>query len=373
MEIKDSIFWNLIRIVWQKKNILIISFFASMIITFIVTSLMPKTYRASLTFIVNEESKGFNITSIISDLPFDIGGMGSSKVDKYIALLKSRAVRDTLISEFNLWEIYNEDYIEHVYKELNNNIEIIDNLDNTITLNCYYEGEPQKSYKMVNLLYDQLYRYSLKLNREKSQNYREFIEKSLNETYETLHQLEDSLKTFQEQNKIIEFDQQTKFSFQVLAELEAKKLLTKIEYDFLKSTATKNNPELLELKQKLNSIESNKERLYNEGEEYIIAFDKMPELGLSYFRLFRDITIQQEILKILLPIFHNAKIEEKKETVNIQIVDAAFVPQYKVKPKRLTYMVVITMLLLFFELFYFALVDAYKKNRNEINSWVSKG
>ena len=104
-----------------------------------------------------------------------------------------------------------------------------------------------------------------------------------------------------------------------------------------------------------------------------MAFDKMPEYGITYFRLSRDIMIQQEILKILLPIVQNARIEEKKQTVNIQLVDPPFIPQYKAKPKRLTYMIIFSMLVGILELFYFSIMDAYKKNQSEINAWINKG
>ena len=115
------------------------------------------------------------------------------------------------------------------------------------------------------------------------------------------------------------------------------------------------------MEKKLNAIEQKKNKLYKEGEDYIMAFDKMPVYGLTYYRISRDIMIQQEILKILLPIVQNARIEEKKQTVNIQLVDPPFIPQYKSKPKRLTYMIIFTMIVGIIELFYFALMDAYKK------------
>lgn len=372
MVVKESIFWNLIRIIWQKKKILIISFFASMIITLIVTTLMSKTYKARLTFIVNEENTGFNISSLISDIPFDIAGLEASKSDKYVALLKSRNVRDVLIEKFNLWEEYDEEYLEFLYKELDKNIEVEDNLDNTVTINCYFKDSPEKALDMLNSLYNELYNYSLELNKAKSKDYREYMEKSLNETFEKVALLEDSLKHFQMKNKIILFDEQAKFSFQALGELEAQNMEYKVEYAFLQSSVSNNNPELQEIKRKLDAVQNLKNNLYKEGEEYIIAFNKMPEYGIKYYRLLRDIGIQQQILKILLPIVQNARIEEQKETVNIQIIDEPFLPQYKVKPKRILYMIVVTMLVLIIELFYFAFMDIFSKNKNQIIDWVSK-
>jgi capsule polysaccharide export protein KpsE/RkpR len=331
---------------------------------------MPKTYKASMTFIVNEETGGFNISTLLNDLPLGLSGMASTNVDKYVALLESRRIKDVIIKEFDLWNVYEEDYIEFVYKKLNNNIDVIDNLDGTVTVNCFYEKEPEKAAAMAQRIYDELYALALELQKEKSRDYREFLEGSLEETYKTLATLEDSLKEFQMENRILQFEQQAEFSFEALAELEAQNMLQSVEYEYLKGSVSANNPELLTVKQRLEAIQNKKTELYREGEEYIMAFSKMPEYGLQYFRLFRDITIQQEILKILLPIVQNARIEEKKETVNIQLIDAPFIPQYKSKPKRLTYMIIFTMLVGIFELLFFAVWDAYKNNKSEIDNWV---
>jgi capsule polysaccharide export protein KpsE/RkpR len=319
---------------------------------------------------VNEEDDGFNITSLLSDLPMDIGSFGNTNFDKYLALLESRRVRDVLIEEFDLWEEYNEEYIEHVYKALAKNIEITDNFDGTITISTYFESYPEKAAQMAQRMYDELYDVSLELRKEKSRTYREFLEGSLAETYATLGQLEDSLKVFQIENRILKFDEQAEFSFKALAELEAQNLIYKVEYDYLKNALAENSPELKEVESRLEAIKKTKQNLYKNGEEYVMAFDEMPILGLTYYRLFRDITIQQEILKFLLPVVHNARIEEKKETVNIQVIDTPFIPQYKAKPKRLTYIIVLTMLVGIFELLFFAVLDAYRKNKQEIHNWV---
>jgi len=370
--IQESLFWNLIRILWQRKKIIFISIFGSMLIAFIITSVMPKTYKASLTFIVDEESSGFNITSIISDLPFDLSGVGASKTDKYLALLSSRKIKDQLIEEFDLWNEYKVKYIEELYREIDQNVDVIDNTDNTITISCMFKRSPEKALKITERYYELLYNFALELKKQKSRDYLEYLEKSLKDTYFNLGKYEDSLKIYQIENRIVKFDEQAQFSFQILSELEAQDILLKTEQNFLRQSVSTNNPDLIVVEKKLESIKNTKEKLYSSGEDYIIAFNKMPELGLKYFRLYRHVTIQQEILKYLIPIVQSARIDEKKETINIQIIDKPFLPQYKVKPKRLTYMIVTAIFVFFVEVFYFVLVDAYQKNRTEINALVTK-
>ena len=371
MEIRESIFWNLIRILWQKKIIFSISILSTAVLTFIITTIMPKTYKASITFIVNQEEKGLNISTLVNDLPFNLGNMSSADVSKYIALLKSRRIKDRLINEFNLWEEYNADYIEQVYRSIDDNVVALDNMDGTITVDCYFKRDPEKAAKMAQIVYDELYQFSLALKKENATNYRIFMEQNLKNCRVILTSLEDSLKVFQLENKVLEFDEQVKLSFKVLGEMEAQNYSYKIERDLLEASVSKNNVKLKEINRKIMAIEKYIKNLENEGEKYILALDQVPEYGILYYRLKRDIMIQQEILKILLPLVENAKIEEQKSTVNIQLIDPPYVPQYKSKPKRLLYIIIIVTIVAILELLYFAIEDAYRKNRVEIRNWIS--
>jgi uncharacterized protein involved in exopolysaccharide biosynthesis len=57
---------------------------------------------------------------------------------------------------------------------------------------------------------------------------------------------------------------------------------------------------------------------------------------MSFLRLQRNVEIQTKILTYLLPVYEQAKIEEKKETPTILVLDKPYVAERKTKPKRLT-------------------------------------
>ena len=66
----------------------------------------------------------------------------------------------------------------------------------------------------------------------------------------------------------------------------------------------------------------------------LINFELAPEIGIEYFRLFREIELQAKILEFLLPQYEQAKISESREKGDLYILDAASVPEKKFKPKR---------------------------------------
>ena len=63
---------------------------------------------------------------------------------------------------------------------------------------------------------------------------------------------------------------------------------------------------------------------------------------MTFIRLQRDIEIQGKILTFVLPIYEQAKIEEKRETPTVLILDNPTIADRKTKPKRLTMVIIWT-------------------------------
>jgi len=217
-----------------------------------------------------------------------------------------------------------------------------------------------------------LYKLVLELNRQESRDFRIYIENSYIAAQQRLAQLEDSLRVFQISSKLIEFDTQTKISFETIGKMETQKQEYKLQIDYLKNYGTRDNVLLQELNLKYDIIQKNIDKLIMEGENYLLSLDKLPDKGLAYFRLYRDIRIQQQIVEILLPMLEKARMEEQKKTANLQLLDAPYIPQYKAKPKRLKYMIILTFMLFVFEMMYYAIKETYLANKTEIKTWLNK-
>jgi uncharacterized protein involved in exopolysaccharide biosynthesis len=63
---------------------------------------------------------------------------------------------------------------------------------------------------------------------------------------------------------------------------------------------------------------------------------------MSFLRLQRDAEIQTKILTFMLPLYEQEKIEEKRETPTVLVLDKPYVAERKKKPKRLTMVIVWT-------------------------------
>jgi uncharacterized protein involved in exopolysaccharide biosynthesis len=63
---------------------------------------------------------------------------------------------------------------------------------------------------------------------------------------------------------------------------------------------------------------------------------------LAYFRLFRRVEIGNKLLEFIIPLYEQAKFEEKKDTPILQVIDDAVPPLKKAYPQRLFLTLVIT-------------------------------
>jgi len=59
-----------------------------------------------------------------------------------------------------------------------------------------------------------------------------------------------------------------------------------------------------------------------------------PSVNLGYGRLKRDALIQQKLFELLTQQYELAKIEEAKDELTFQVIDAAIAPEKRIKPKR---------------------------------------
>ena len=66
----------------------------------------------------------------------------------------------------------------------------------------------------------------------------------------------------------------------------------------------------------------------------LLAFQDLPDLGLEYARLFREVELQSRIMEFLLPQYEQARMEETKNIPSLQVIDKPYVALNKAKPQR---------------------------------------
>ena len=325
--------------------------FATTIITIIVTLLMPKWYKATASVFPAEQTNLFagldGVSSLVKSLSGGggkkLGGLtGSSDADRYVAILKSDRVLGAMISKFKLKDIYdftNASYAnEKTAKELieNTQIELQDEGNLTVSV---FDKEPNRAAEMANYYIQLLNETNSELQVQNARGNREFIEQRYKKNLEDLREAEEAMKSFQLKHGVVAVPEQTEATIKAGAEMYAKLVSKEIELEVLRRSMTEVHPtvvaakiEIEEIKQKMNMMNSGTVHVPDEV-KILVPFRQAPGLSTDYVRHFRNLEIQNKILQFLTPLYEQAKIEERRSTPSVVILDAAGVPERKAKPK----------------------------------------
>jgi len=365
----DLLDYVVILVKWKKLLLAIL--LPVMIITYLaIYFLIDEQFDSSALIVPTEESSLGGIAGLLgsfgANLPFDIGTATSPELNMYNTIIYSRTNLEKVIKKFDLINVYGlsptiKDYKEKALKTLANSI------DATETEFGAYEvsvraNSPKLSADITNFIIDLMNDKLIELRTEKSKNNRMFLEKRVAEIKENLKSAEDSLMLYQETSGILEPEEQFKGIIDAYSTLETELISKQIEKQIMEKLRGKQSPQyqnlevaVKEYEQKLKDIRKNGSK-----EGMIPSLTTLPEKAINYYRFFREVEINSKILEFILPLYEQAKIEEKKDIPTLQVIDYAVPPAKKSFPPRTVITLLITFSI-FLILFIFLLM---KENKN---------
>ncbi len=331
------------------KNLIIIFTFVGAVASVVIALVLPLQYITMASVRGAGGGESFNISSLMKSTG---GGMNlgslldvavpgrSGETDYYIAILKSRTVLDSMIYRFDLIDRYEVKKIEDARDKLKSNTEL--NRDNPaeIVFIGVHDKEPEIAFKMTSYYVELLNSIYSRLTSEAARNTRIHLEERYLETLKELTLVEDSLRIFQEKFGVYDIYLQTEAAIKSASTLKTNLILKEVEYQIKKINLGENSPEVNIIKKEIEELNKNYNKLitgnnYSTSTDIFIPFKNTPELGLRYFRLYRDVQIYNELIKVLIPLLEQSKIQELRETPSLLVIDHPVVPSKKSKPKRM--------------------------------------
>ncbi len=333
----------------QSRWIITLITFLGTAIAIIFAFLMPKQYLTVASVKISGSSS-FNVSSLLTSTGGG-GGLGSlmdfavpsggADVDYLYSILTSRSVLDSMIVKFDLKKKYESSFIEDTRAAFLGNMFIEVNYQAGLIYFGIYSEIPQEAARLTNALIYYLNNNYSRMSSDAGKNNRINLEKRYSDIMSELIIAEDSLTNFQEIYGVLEPTIQMEVTLRMASSIKTQLMLKEIEADSRSKFFGGNSPESLflevqleELRNKYNQLLSgvNQENLSN---EFFIPLDKTPELTMNYYKLFREVEINSELLKVFIPLIEQAKMQELKETSNLLILDKGVVPEKKSKPRRM--------------------------------------
>jgi len=370
----------LILIKW--RNFILTNFFVVCILAAIISLLLPKWYRASATIMPPEiEVEGLGLSSIVEK--FNMGGLGLEASDKalsYMAILESRTLIESVAKKFDLISVYNTPNMEATIKTLRSKVSAEIKREGTISVSVM-DKVSQRAADMANAFIFYLDSLNTVFNIEKAQNDRIFIGRRFEQNKSDISRAEEALTAFQKENNAVSLPEQTEATIMAAAEIQAQIIASEVELGVKEKSLSPSHLEIssiknriIELRKKLDKLtfgsetENGNPSKGNTSKEILISFSELPELGLQYARLLREVKVQNKLYELLFQQYEEAKIQEAKDTPTIQVLDVAVPAIKKAKPRRVAIVLISglsTSLLLIIMILLYARIEFLEEEDNE--------
>jgi uncharacterized protein involved in exopolysaccharide biosynthesis len=184
---------------------------------------------------------------------------------------------------------------------------------------------------------DSFLRYS---NISRGHNMRVFIEKRLSQLDTSLAAASESLKRFQEANKVASVDDETKAAIDAYAKMKSDLSVKEAEYEAIRSGASDENPYLGDLRREISASRDEVRKLEQGGGAsgfgvgFGVSFEQLPVVAAQFSRKYLDFKVQQEAYATLYQQYEYAQVLEARDAPTLTVLDFAEPPERRSFPRR---------------------------------------
>jgi tyrosine-protein kinase Etk/Wzc len=154
---------------------------------------------------------------------------------------------------------------------------------------------------------------------------------------------EQSLRRFQEQNRAIVLQEQTKGAIEAAARLKGEIIGAQVQLQVMRNFATDANPEVITLRRRIDEMNRQLAQMQygdtsmpSDGRgrgDFTVPFARVPGVGLELVRLTRDVRIQEVLVTLLTQQLEQARISEARDTPVVQTLDRAVPAERYSRPR----------------------------------------
>jgi len=384
-------YWRVLRKHgWMILGLICVSVFAAGYYSYYV---MPKIYESTASILSPRESSGGGTglaaaiaTSGARQILADIMPPTGSNRDVFVAILKSRTMAQDLVDRFKLREYYKAKYNEQTVKALQGATDIKVSKEGVVSVTVE-DKDPKVAADVANAYVTNLDRLFAKLGTTDASRQRAFITDRLEKTEKALRQAEEALRRFQENNKAIVVQDQARSGIEEAGKVKGQIMAVEVQLEFFRSYSTESNPEVLAQKRQLQELKRQLAQMqYGRGmdlpsesanpgqprKEFHVPFARVPELGMEFVRLMRDVKVQETVFGLLTAQFEQAKINEARDMPTVQLLDKAVPAERKSKPRTVLNMAIAGALSLFVGVFLAFCLEHFERIRKPARAAVAQ-
>jgi uncharacterized protein involved in exopolysaccharide biosynthesis len=348
---------QLILSLWRERRFIVKALAIGIVVSTLIALVIPKRYEAS-TRLLPPDGKGLGALAAIMAGGADdkvnpvIGGLLSEALGMktsgalYVGVLGSRTVQDKLIDRFDLRKIYSVNYQKDARERLAEYTEINEDRKSGIITISVTDKSPERARDLASAYVRTMNDLMAQVNTSAAHRERVFIEDRLKTVKQDLDTASKQMSEFSSTTLTLDVKEQGKAMLQGAATLQGELIATESQLSGLEQIYTSSNfrvrslrARVDELKRQIASLEGTN-ALGGAGDpnassgNFPVSIARLPQLGVTYFDLYRTLKIQETVFEILTKQLELAKIQEAKELPTVKVLDEAAIPETKASPKR---------------------------------------
>lgn len=293
-----------------------------------------------------------------------LSGSQQNATETLKAVAASDTVRDVIIRQFNLQQVYRTSNNIKTRKALAKHTTIESDKASGIVYLSVRDRDRARAQKMVAAYIDELNKMIYTLSSSSARRERIFLEQRLKDVRNDMDTASGQLSTFSSQNLTLDPQAQALQAYASATKIKADIVAAQTELAELRTIYTDDNPQIHTLRARIVELQSQMQKESSAGvgngeeanpSQPYPSIRQLPYLGLKYGALYQQLLMQKTLYETLTKQYELAKIEEAKEIPSLSILDEPEMPEIKSSPHRIMIVAVATLLAFFLSLLVVAL------------------
>ncbi len=339
----EDALWAVLGTLYRRRRVVIgVTVFAG-VASVVISLLLANWYRAAARVLIPEGSDSSLAAGLLGGLPAGaaalLGGGPAGDYTRYLAILTSRSMMEATVDSFDLITAYKTEDKEYPLEEARAILE--DNVSFEVDMEYYFlsisvlDQDRQRAADMANFLVRRLNEMSVGLSSEGAFDYRRSLEKRYEEARTAMDSVLYAAQKFQEEHGVYDLTSQTESFFEQVGTLRRGALEAEIQYEALRSQYGENNAQVQTIRElALAADQKYQQALAGKEQMLPVAQEEVPAVVRTYLELELETMIQRGVLEVLAPLYEQARFQEDREALAVQVLDEAIPPTRKAKPKR---------------------------------------
>jgi capsule polysaccharide export protein KpsE/RkpR len=282
----------------------------------------------------------------------DMGGgllSGRTAGGTTIGILGSRTAQDDIINRFDLRRVYHRKlYAEARRRLAGQTIFAEDRKSGIITISVTDE-DPNRAHDIAQAYVDELNKLVNNLSASSARRERIFLETRLKAIKDDLDSSSQALSQFSSRNGALDPAKQAEATMATAERVQGELIAAQSALSGLKAAYSDDNVRVREARERVDELQRQLKKMTvgtggvasstsPDSAQGLPSVRELPLLGVTYYDLYRRVTMEETLYEALTKQYEVAKVQEAEEISSVKVLDAPDVAEKRLSKHRKEYM-----------------------------------